>query len=144
MSVTGGIMAGVGLAGSIGSAAIGSSAASNAASTQASAAEQAQQLQAQEAQNALNFNEQQWNTTQANAAPWLQAGQGGLNALQYGLGIGGTANGSGVGQGALTQPYGQTFQAPTAQQALNSPGEQAQLQLGEQAVQQSADRKSVV
>ena len=50
------------------------------------------------------------------------------------------ASGSGVqgGYGSLLQPYGQTFTAPTAEQALNSPGEQAQLKLGEQAMQQSA------
>lgn len=41
--------------------------------------------------------------------------------------------------GSLTAAYpGGTFQAPTAAQALQSPGEQAQLQLGEQALQQSA------
>lgn len=127
------------LAAGIGGAAISSNAAENAANTQASAAEQAQQLQAQEQQQALDFQKQQWNTTQQNEAPWLQAGQQGLSALQYGLGIGGSANGSGVGQGSLTAQYpGGPFVAPTAQQALNSPGEQAQLQLGEQALQQSA------
>jgi hypothetical protein len=42
------------------------------------------------------------------------------------------------GYGSLMQGYGQTFQAPTAQQGMQSPGTQAQLQLGEQALQQSA------
>jgi hypothetical protein len=45
------------------------------------------------------------------------------------------------GYGSLLQGYGQTFTAPTAAQALNSPGEQAQLQLGDQAMQQSAAAK---
>ena len=41
--------------------------------------------------------------------------------------------------GSLMQAYpGGQFKAPTAQEALASPGEQAQLQLGEQAQQQSA------
>lgn len=45
----------------------------------------------------------------------------------------------GGGWGSLLAAYpGGQFVAPTAQQALNSPGEQAQLQLGEQALQQSA------
>jgi hypothetical protein len=42
-------------------------------------------------------------------------------------------------EGSLLQSYpGGPFVAPTASQALAAPGEQAQLQLGEQAMQQSA------
>lgn len=87
MSVTGSIMAGVGLAGSIGGAAIGANAAGNAASTQANAAENAAQLQYQESQNALGFQEQQWNQEQSNLQPWLQSGGGALNQLDYLLGV---------------------------------------------------------
>ena len=51
---------------------------------------------------------------------------------------GASASSPGAGYGSLLSAYPGQFQAPTAQQALNSPGEQAQLQLGEQALQQSA------
>jgi hypothetical protein len=190
MSVTGGIMAGVGLLGSIGSAAIGSNAAGNAASTQAAAAQQAAQLQYQESQNALQFQEGTYGQSQANEAPFLQSGLAGQANLDYllgiqppttqgatsgtpgaftgaGVGIGGSAtspagsgttgvSGGGTGTtgstnlssmvnpslgafGSLSQGYqGGPFVAPTAAQALASPGEQSQLQLGEQAMQQSA------
>lgn len=190
MSVTGGIIAGVGLAGSIGGAAINANAAGNAASEQSSAAEQAAQLQYQASQNSLGFQEGVYNQSQANEAPFLQSGEEGEANLDYllgitppttqgatsgtpgaytgsGVGIGGSAtnpagtpsttnpgtgptptgytnldsmvNPSLGGFGSLTQGYsGGPFVAPTAAQALASPGEQAQLQLGEQAFQQSA------
>jgi len=174
MSVTGGIIAGVGLAGSIGSAAIGANAAGNAANTQATAAENAQALEYKQEQQALGFQEGVYGQNEANEAPFLASGEGGLANLDYLLGItppttqgasagqpgsftgvganaggatgptGTTSLGSMVnpglgGFGSLTQAYpGGPFVAPTAQQALQSPGEQAQLQLGEQAQQQSA------
>jgi len=132
MSVTGGILAGVGLAGSIGGAAISSNAAENAASTQANAADYAAQLQAQEAQNALNFQEQEWGTQQQNLAPWLQAGKGALGNLSALL--------STPGQGLLT-PWTQQFTAPTAEQAAAYPGYQFGLTQGEGALQNSAAAK---
>lgn len=168
MSVTGGIIAGVGALGSIGSAAIGANAAGNAASTQANAAEQAQQLEYQQEQQALGFQENVYGQNQANEAPFLQSGEGGLANLDYLLGIappttqgassgsngaftgtnGGTTGSTNLSSmvnpslgafGSLNAAYpGGPFQAPTAAQALASPGEQAQLQLGEQALQQSA------
>ena len=107
---------------SIASAAIGAVGANSAASTQAQASEYASQLQAQEAQNALGFQENEFNTTQANQAPWLSAGKGALSNLQ----------------GILAQPgqgWNQTFQAPTAAQAEAQPGYQFQLGQGEQAIQ---------
>ena len=228
----------LGATGALGGAAISSNAANNAANTQAGAANNAANLEYQASQNALGFQEQQWNTEQQNLQPWLQGGQQGLSALEYGLGIGGnpsasspstspylpggatpqpvsgtsaptsTASGiltptvaqrgqgngtvpagtmpaqattqpgmaqngptstavpvasgapsapgaaapqtsggttpagataAGVGYGSLMAPYsGGQFVAPTAAQALASPGEQAQLQLGDQALQQSA------
>lgn len=133
------------LAAGVATSAIGSSAATSAASTQAAAATSAQQLQATEAANALNFQQQTYDTGQANEAPYLAAGATGLNALQYGLGTGGTANGSGVGQGSLVQAYpGGPFVAPTAADALNAPGVQAQLQLGDTALQNSAAARGSV
>lgn len=134
---TAAIVAGTAAAG-LGSSLIGANAATNAAGVQATAANNAQQLQAQEAQNALNFQQQTYNQGQANEAPYLAAGGSALNALQYGLGTGGSANGSGVGQGSLLTPYGQTFTAPTGLTEQNDPGYQARLQLGQDALQRSA------
>jgi hypothetical protein len=133
----------IGAIGSIGGAAIGSNAASNAAGVQAQSEENAQKLQAQEAQNALNFNQQQWSTTQANEAPYLAAGGQGLNALEYGLGVGGNANASGVGAGSLTTPYS-GFTAPTGLTEQNDPGYQARLALGTEALQKSAAARGSV
>ena len=89
--------------------------------------------QANSAANALDFQKQEFNTTQANEAPWLQAGQGALSQLSAG-----TAPG-----GSLVQPYGQTFNpgqftAPTGITEQNDPGYQARLQLGQQALEETA------
>ena len=140
---TAAIVAGTAAAGLAG-AGISANAAGNAADAQTSAANNAAALQAQEAQNALDFQKQQFATTQANEAPYLQGGNNALNALQYGLGTGGTANGSGVGQGSLLQPYGQTFSAPTGLTEQNDPGYQARLQLGTDALQKSAAARGSV
>jgi hypothetical protein len=118
-----------GAAGSIGSGILGAGAAENAANTQAGASEYAAQLQAQEAQQALAFQEQQWGTTQANQAPFLQAGQGAVTNLSNLLNQG--ANGP-------FGPWTGTFQAPTAAQAAATPGYQFALQQGQQAIQRSA------
>lgn len=127
MSVAGGIMAGVGLAG----ASISAGAGLSAAGTQASAADYAANLQAQEAQNALNFNQQQWNTTQANEAPWLSAGKTDLGNLQAIL--------AQPGQG-----WNQTFTPPTAAEASQYPGYQFQEQQGQEALQESAAAKGAL
>lgn len=138
MSVTGGIIAGAGIAGSLGGAALSSSAASNAADTQTQAAEQGQQLQAQEAQNALDFQKQEWQTNQTNEAPWLQAGQGGLNRLQTLLGLGtSTSSTSDPAFGSLAQP----FTPPTAAQAEQYPGYEFGQQQGQEALNNSAAAK---
>jgi hypothetical protein len=124
MSVTGGIIAGVGLAGSVTSGVLGYEGQQGVAN----ASESAAQLQAQEAQNSLNFQEQEWNTQQANEAPFLKAGQtavGDLSSL--------TAPG-----GSLSQPWTGTFNAPTAAQAEATPGFQFTLQQGQNAIQNSA------
>lgn len=61
-------------------------------------------------------------------APWLQAGTQGINTLSGLL--------STPGQGLLT-PWTDTFQAPTAAQAAQTPGYQFQLQQGLGAMQNS-------
>ncbi|MFL6306897.1 MAG: hypothetical protein ACJ72H_25475 [Candidatus Sulfotelmatobacter sp.] len=128
MSVTGSIMAGVGLAGSIGGAAIQSSAAGHAADTQAQAAEQAAQLQHQDEQDALAFNKQQWNTQQQNMAPWLQAGRTDLATLQKSL-------------PELTAGFNEKFQAPTGATEQNDPGYQFRLDQGMKMLDNSAAAK---
>jgi hypothetical protein len=69
-------------------------------------------IQASSAANSLDFQKQVYKTETANAAPFLEAGQGALNQLQ-------------------TTP---NFSAPTAAQAQAMPGYQFQLQQGEQAL----------
>jgi hypothetical protein len=115
--------------GSIAAAGIGAAGALGASQTQAGASENAQQLQAQEAQNALNFQEQEYGQNQSNIKPFLQAGQNAVGTL------GSLTNTP--GQGLLT-PWTQQFQAPTAEQAAQTPGYQFQLQQGENALQNSA------
>lgn len=162
------IGAGVGGAGSIFSGIMGSNAAENAASQQSQAADRAAQLQYQASQNALDFTKQQYGNSQAEMAPWLQSGAGALTNLDYLLGIGqpssttpGANNSPGAGgtgtgtspinlasspnpalgnAGSLLQAYpGGDFKAPTAQDMQeNDPGYQARLNLGTQALQQSA------
>ncbi len=127
MSVTGGIMAGVGLA----SAGISAGTSLSAAGTQADAAKSAAQLQAQSAQNALDFQKQEWNTTQANEAPWLSAGKGALTNLQAIL--------AQPGQG-----WDKTFTPPTAEQAAEYPGYQFGLQQGLRALENSAAAKGAL
>lgn len=124
MSVTGGIIAGTALAGSVTSGVLGYEGEQGVAN----ASENAAQLQAQEAQNALNFQEQEFNTQQSNEAPFLKAGQGAIGDLSQLLAPG----------GALSRPWTGTFQAPTAAQAAATPGYQFTLQQGQNAIQNSA------
>jgi hypothetical protein len=132
------------LASGLATSMIGANAAGNAADAQTAAANHAADLQQQESDKALDFQKQQYATSQAQQAPWLQAGQNGLNALQYGMGTGGTANGSGVAQGSLTTPYSGSFTAPTGLTEQNDPGYQARLQLGTDAIQKSAAARGSV
>lgn len=85
------------------------------ASIQAGATKTAANDQLQAANNSLNFEKQTYQTQQTNAAPYLQEGQQGLNALNS------TAS----------------FSAPTEQQAENTPDYQFQLQQGQQALQRA-------
>jgi hypothetical protein len=122
--------AGTGVAGAV----IGSKSGEKAADTQAAAANNAAQLQADQSQKALDFQKEQYATTQAQQAPWLQAGQTALGQLSAG-----TAPG-----GSLMQPYGQQFQAPTGLTEINDPGYQARLKLGTDAMQRSAAARGSV
>lgn len=95
---------------------------------QANAEKYAAQLSAQEADKALNFQQNEFNTTQANEAPWLSAGKGALGNLQAIL--------AEPGQG-----WDKTFTAPTAAEAAQNPGYPFSLEQGEGALQNSAAAK---
>jgi hypothetical protein len=115
-------VAGAVVVGGIASAGIGAIGASNAASDQARSAANAQQI-----------SENQFNTIEQQNQPFVNAGYGATNALQYGLGIGGNtpttqAGSGGLGYGSLTQPFTtQNFQQL-------SPAYNFQLQQGQQGV----------
>lgn len=74
--------------GSVASGVLGSRAAGKAAKSQSEAAAYAAELQKQAADEALAFQKEQWQTTQQNYAPWLEAGKTGLDALLHGMGLG--------------------------------------------------------
>lgn len=118
--------------------ALGAGAAVLSSDNQASAAKSAAQTQASAANQAAQIQQTEFNTTTANEAPYLQAGNTSLNALmtQLGLGPGGT------GTGPLTQSF-TPYQAPAPfnfnpQNLQNTPGYQFQLQQGEQAITDQA------
>jgi predicted flap endonuclease-1-like 5' DNA nuclease len=116
---TAAIVAGTTAVAGLGGAAISANAAGNAASTQANAADQAAQLQYNASQNALGFQEQEYNQSQANLQPWLSAGANGLTNLQYLMGIGGQPQGT-----QMSNPYGtagSTTAAPISGQPTGSP-----------------------
>ena len=113
----------IGAVGVVGGAIIAGNAAQSAADTQAGAARNAQQISSNEFQT-ITQQEQ----------PFMQAGYGALNSLQYQLGTGGTGPNGEPGQtgspgyGALNAP----FTADTFKQF--SPAYQFQLQQGQQGV----------
>ena len=76
------------------------------------------------------------------SAPMLNAGSPTAHPVAAGSTVAGTSPGAAPstgGFGSLTQGYGQTFQAPTAEQFMQSdPGLQAGLKLGTDAIQRSA------
>ena len=146
IGTTAAIVAGVGAAGSLASGIIGSNAAGTAAS------QQEQGVQAGIAEQAREFNQ-----TQANEAPWLQAGQGALSFLSQGLQPGGqfmTPADSEVYQTptyTAPAPYTQAaftpaapfaapapFTAPTTVDEQNDPGYTARLAAGQQALTRGA------
>jgi hypothetical protein len=82
--IGGAIAGGAGLLGSI----LGSDAATSAANTQANSANQASQLQYQLGMNSLGLNQQIFNQTSQNFAPYLNAGNSALNTYLQALGLG--------------------------------------------------------
>jgi len=107
--------------GSIVNGVLGANAAGDAAKTQSDAAQKAQQLEQSNQQNALDFQNNVWDTTQTNEQPYLQVGQTAANGLRS---------------------YLQTpFSAPTLADVQNTPGYQFQLQTGVDALDKSAAAK---
>lgn len=125
MGLFGGIFGGIGsLVGGI----LGNNAANNASQTEQSATNQAIAYQKQQSSNALGQQQQTTNQITGELSPFLNTGQNATASLNSLLSPG----------GALTQGWNQTFQAPTAQQAQQTPGYQFQLQQGLNALQNSA------
>jgi hypothetical protein len=111
-------VAGAVVVGGIASSAIGASAAGDAANAQAGAA-----------QNAQNISQSQFNTIQAQNAPFIQSGYGALSALDYGLGIGPqTANGAPVQAGG--QATGSNGVDPSSGYGIGPGGSISQLIAG--------------
>jgi hypothetical protein len=98
----------------------------------ASGAQTAAGEQAGAAENAAQVSQNEFNTITGQEQPFMNAGYGALNTLNYGLGIGantpGGGGGTGLGYGSLTTP----FTAQNFQQL--SPAYQFQLQQGRQGV----------
>jgi hypothetical protein len=111
-------VAGIGAAGSIGAAAIGANAAGSAADKQMQAAQQAAQLQQQGSTSALNYQNGIYGQTEQNLNPYINAGGGALNQLQYLLGVNPTNTASMV-QGAQPLQTNQT-NAATATPSMSS------------------------
>jgi hypothetical protein len=97
---------------------LGSNAAQAASQAEVSGAEQAQQVSQQNQQAANSFQQGVWQGTQANENPYLSLGSTSANSLRNLL--------------------GQGFQAPTLEQAENTPGYQFNLQQGTQAIDENA------
>ncbi len=125
-----GIATGTALAIGLGAAGAGASAASGiyGARSQSDAAKSAGQLQKEAADNSLAFQKQQYNDQKALAAPYVAAGTSSLQELERQMGPG----------GSLSQQWGQTFQAPTAEQASQTPGYQFALGQGLQGIERGA------
>lgn len=115
--------------GSIFSGLFGSSSASKAAQQQIAAENQAAGTIRDTAGQAVGEQQNILGQNQANYAPYLGAGATATGLLSEMTGT--------PGQGLLT-PWTNTFTAPTAKEVMGDPQTQAQLQLGEQALQNSA------
>lgn len=124
-------------------AAIGVSAAAGLAGSamSASASKSAANTQAQAAEDAAHLQNDQYQQTQANLKPYMQLGSDSISPLLSAMGyqIAGNANGGFdlVGRDN-NNPLMQTFSAPTADQAAQTPGYQFTLQQGLKATQNSA------
>lgn len=112
----------IGGVGAIGGGLIAASGAKSAANTQAQAATDAAQLNYLGQQNALDFQKQQYANSQYQAAPWLNAGAGGVMTLQRLLGVNQPSDATGV------QPQQVLTEAPQSPSFTWGPG----LQDGQQ------------
>lgn len=128
-AISTGLALAIGLGAAGAGTAVSAIGASKAAGAQAGAARSAAGLQFQLGEDQLKQNQAQFDVTQKNLAPWLQAGTQGIGSLAQLLGT--------PGQGLLT-PWTSTFQAPTAEQARQTPGYQFAQQQGQNAIQNSA------
>lgn len=81
------------------------------------------------ANNANQITRDEFRQTQTNLAPYMMAGQNGLNALQFGLGLSGDSKAAG---------YGNLTAGLSPDAYMKSPGYQWQLQQGQQAVSNAA------
>jgi hypothetical protein len=113
------VAGGLGAAGAIGGSLISANASGTAAEQQANSQEQALQVQQQEFQ-----------TAQANQAPFVSAGQSAVGTLMNDL-----SNGT-YGPGSLGPAP--TFTAPTLAQAQQTPGYEFTVSQGEQAIDRGA------
>lgn len=93
----------------------------------ANASETAAQQQTTQEQKALDFQEQEFGTEQANQAPFVSAGQSSVGQLMTGL-----QNGT-FGPGSIAP-----FTAPTLAQAQQTPGYDFTQQQGEQGIERGA------
>lgn len=121
LAIGGAISAGSSLLGGI----LGHSAATNAGNTLAKAAGQASQSQLAAGSQAQGDISNEINTAGQTLSPYTSLGQNAAGQLNNQL-------------GSLTQGWNQTFSAPTAAQAAQTPGYQFQLQQGLNALQNSA------
>ncbi len=109
-------------------AVVAAGASAYAASSSSDAQQQAAAQQAGATAGAQNLTQQQWQQQQANMAPWLASGQGGLNLLNYAMGVTPSAasNTSLPGYWAtqITGNYAQDMQNPVINSAVNQAWQQ--------------------
>lgn len=129
------IMGGLAAAGGI-SSYVG---AGNAANAQTRAAESGISTVGQSEQNALGLQNQAASQISGQLTPYQALGSQGANLLAGQFGAAAAPNTTGaLAPTSLTQPWATPFNAPTANQAATTPGEQFILQSGENALQNSA------
>lgn len=109
-----------------------SDASTAAAQIQADAATKAAQLAYQAGQNSLAFQQQQWNTSQANLAPWLRTGQSAINTLGGLMGLSPTGSGptaqlpGGAAPTTMSSLYGSQAPAQGGQPGPAAPAQSGQ------------------
>lgn len=88
------------------------------------AAKSAAKIQADAATHAADLQNHQYEQSREDMAPWLDAGKISLKNLMEGVQPG----------GSLVTPYSETFHAPTAEEARNTPGYQFTKEEGEKGI----------